>query len=189
MSIFFKYSFAGYNEWSLFGNTEQFEHLRKKEKFVNFFSIFFSENMASLIRLNHILRCKNATAAAIRLISTSPKNRETATLQQEVKKEHPTTAINKNWVSYGFDFKDEAADRAAHKGSFFTSVTLCLVVGTLVWAYLPDPMLRDWAQREGFLELRRREAAGLDPVSKDYVDPSSVVLPSEEDLGAKEIII
>jgi NADH dehydrogenase (ubiquinone) 1 beta subcomplex subunit 11 len=149
----------------------------------------FLEIMAGLIRLNHILRSKNFAAFAARLISTSPKNRETAVLQNEVKKEQPVAAINKNWVSYGFDFKDEKADRVAHNGSFFFSVTLCLVVGSLVWAYAPDPMLRDWAQREGYLELRRREAAGLDPVCKNYVDPASISLPSEEDLGSAEIII
>lgn len=49
--------------------------------------------------------------------------------------------------------------------------------------------MRDWAQREGFLELRRREAAGLDPISKDYVDPASMDLPSDEDLGNTDIII
>lgn len=100
-----------------------------------------------------------------------------------------TKAATKNWVSWGFDFKDEANDRSSMKGSFFFSVTLCLVFGTFVWSYLPDTQMRDWAQREGFLELRRREAAGLDPISKDYVDPASFDLPSDEELGDTDIII
>lgn len=58
-----------------------------------------------------------------------------------------------------------------------------------IWGYAPDPLLRDWAQREAFLELRRREAAGLDPISRDYADPANVVLPSDEELGNMEIII
>lgn len=49
--------------------------------------------------------------------------------------------------------------------------------------------MRDWAQREGYLELRRREAAGRDPISPDYVDVNSIVLPSDEELGSTEIII
>ena len=75
------------------------------------------------------------------------------------------------------------------KGTFFFSVTLCLVFGTFIWSYLPDTQMRDWAQREGYLELRRREAAGLDPINKDYVNASSIELPSDEDLGKTDIII
>lgn len=80
-------------------------------------------------------------------------------------------------------------DRNSMKASFFFSVTLCLVFGSFVWAYLPDNMMRDWSQREAFLELRRRESLGLEPVSRDYVDPATVELPSDEELGDTEIII
>ncbi|GLV35981.1 NP15.6 [Carabus blaptoides fortunei] len=34
--------------------------------------------------------------------------------------------------------------------------------------------LRDWAQREAFLELRRREKAGLPLVDANLIDPSTV---------------
>lgn len=73
--------------------------------------------------------------------------------------------------------------------TFLFTVTFCLVLGTFYWAYLPDPQLQDWAQREAYLELRRREAAGLEPISKDFVDPSQIVLPSDEELGKTAIII
>jgi NADH dehydrogenase (ubiquinone) 1 beta subcomplex subunit 11 len=75
------------------------------------------------------------------------------------------------------------------KASFFFSVTLCLVWGSFVYFYQPDNLLRDWSQREAFLELRRREAAGLEPIDANYIDPAKIVLPSDEELGDTEIII
>uniref|UniRef100_A0A0K8TPL1 NADH dehydrogenase [ubiquinone] 1 beta subcomplex subunit 11, mitochondrial n=1 Tax=Tabanus bromius TaxID=304241 RepID=A0A0K8TPL1_TABBR len=150
--------------------------------------------MAGLVRLNSTAFLKTLRTIqlnTLRSISTSPKNRETATISQSVTDAKTETASGqkKNWVSYGFDYKDEARDRSSMKASFFFSVTLCIVWGTFIWAYLPDTQLRDWAQREGFLELRRREAAGLDLISPNYVDPSQIALPSDEELGDTEIII
>lgn len=125
-----------------------------------------------------------------RHISTSDKKSETVASNADLIKSTPVaSATNKNWVSYGFDYKDEADDKSSMKASFFFSVTLCLVWGTFVWSYLPDTMGRDWAQREGYLELRRREAAGLEPILCDYVDPKTIELPSDEELGDTEIII
>jgi len=49
--------------------------------------------------------------------------------------------------------------------------------------------LKDWAQREAYLTLRHREAAGLPLIDMNYVDVSSISLPSEEELGDTEIII
>lgn len=150
----------------------------------------------SLIRLNNHRNLRNILQQAIynsnRSISTSPKNRETASIShpiEQLKNETSSTAAKKNWVSYGFNYKDEAEDRNSLKSSFFFSITLCLVWGTFIWAYLPDPQLRDWAQREGFLELRRREQAGIDLVNPNYVDPNKINLPSDEELGDTEIII
>lgn len=149
--------------------------------------------MAALIRFNNQTIIRNLISNAARnsrLISTSQKNRETATAVSPAKAEtQSSVSTDKNWVSYGFEFKDQAADRSSMKGSFFFSVTLCLVWGTFVWSYLPDTQMRDWAQREGYLELRRREAAGIEPINKDYVDSSSIQLPEDEDLGNTEIII
>lgn len=147
--------------------------------------------MAGIVRfaaLSHLARRPQtllATQHSLRAISTSPKNRETVAIPKEQTKTESTT----NWVSYGFSSKDKTEDRNSMKSSFFFSVTLCIVWGTLVWAYLPDIHLRDWSQREAYLELRRREAAGLDPISRDYIDASQMVLPSEEELGDMEIII
>ncbi|XP_001357780.1 NADH dehydrogenase [ubiquinone] 1 beta subcomplex subunit 11, mitochondrial [Drosophila miranda] len=130
-----------------------------------------------------------ATLRACRSIKTSPKKDETIAAPASVTTEDFANPSPKNWMSYGFDYKDQAEDRKATKATFFVTVTLCLVWGTFYWSYLPDTQIRDWAQREGFLELRRREQAGVDLVSPDYVDPASISLPSDEDLANTEIII
>lgn len=154
--------------------------------------------MAGLIRLNNLIasvnRSNNLVAQlqrnAFRSIATSPKSKEavaapvTAPAAQTVAKPD-----SKNWVSYGFDFRDKAQDRSAMRASYFFSITLCLVWGTFVWAYLPDPQLRDWAQREGHLALRQREANGVEPISPHYINPQLITLPSDEDLEGVEIII
>ncbi|GFG35477.1 hypothetical protein Cfor_09130 [Coptotermes formosanus] len=133
-----------------------------------------------------------SNSKCIRLISTSKKNRETAGLAEPIEKSETTestTVTKKNWVSYGFDFKSEEADRNAMNATFFFSITLCIVFGGFVWAYYPDVLLRDWAQREGYLELRRRETQGLPLIDRNLIDPSKINLPSDEELGDTEIII
>lgn len=49
--------------------------------------------------------------------------------------------------------------------------------------------LNDWALREAFLELDRREKAGLPLIDKNLVDPSKLTLPSEEELGDYEVYL
>uniref|UniRef100_A0A182FDE3 NADH dehydrogenase [ubiquinone] 1 beta subcomplex subunit 11, mitochondrial n=2 Tax=Anopheles albimanus TaxID=7167 RepID=A0A182FDE3_ANOAL len=160
-------------------------------------SVFLpASRMSSLVRLSNAMLVRNLVNHSLRstrLISSSQKNRDAATIDIPKKDTASTAtaaaATNKNWVSYGFDRHDEAEDRSATHASFFFAVTLCLVLGGAYWSYLPDPQLQDWSQREAYLELRRREAAGLDPISKDFIDPAQIVLPSDEELGNTEIII
>ncbi|XP_058065309.1 NADH dehydrogenase [ubiquinone] 1 beta subcomplex subunit 11, mitochondrial [Anopheles bellator] len=156
--------------------------------------------MSSLMRLSNAALVRslvNHSLRSTRLISSSQKNRDAATIDIPKKAAaaaaNPATAAtattSKNWVSYGFDRYDEAYDRSEMNASFFFTVTLCLVLGSVYWSYLPDPQMQDWAQREAYLELRRREAAGLEPINKDLVDPATIVLPSDEELGNTEIVI
>ncbi|XP_070494447.1 NADH dehydrogenase [ubiquinone] 1 beta subcomplex subunit 11, mitochondrial [Chironomus tepperi] len=151
--------------------------------------------MSLVSRLNKLTSIRNAiilTQRNARLISTSPKKSDTATISTTEKVTQPLSGAkteNKNWVSWGWDYTSEKTDRDYMNSSFFFSVTLCLIFGSFYLAYTPDNLLRDWSQREAFLELRRREAAGLEPISSDYVDPALIELPSEEDLGDTEIII
>ncbi|EFA10819.1 NADH dehydrogenase [ubiquinone] 1 beta subcomplex subunit 11, mitochondrial-like Protein, partial [Tribolium castaneum] len=96
---------------------------------------------------------------------------------------------HKNWVSYGFDAKGKESDRTAMHSIMFASVTLCLVCGGYFMMYAPDYNLKDWSQREAFLELRRREKMGLPLVDPNLIDPAKIQLPSDEELGDTEIII
>lgn len=122
-----------------------------------------------------------------RLVSTSNKKYETATADSINLKSK--TETQKSWVTYGYDLKSKDVDRNAHHSLMFVSVTLCLVVGGLYWMYIPDHALRDWAQREAYLELARREKNGLLPIDPNFIDPSKIELPSDEELENVEIII
>lgn len=148
--------------------------------------------MSLLLRLNRLTALKNAVAISprsCRFISTSQKKSDTASIASKDKTPETSEETNKNWVSWGWDLKDKEQDRMWMNSSFFFSVTLGIVVVGFYLAYTPDNFQKDWAQREAFLELRRREAAGLPPVDRNYVDPSKIELPSDEELGDTEIII
>lgn len=58
-----------------------------------------------------------------------------------------------------------------------------------MFAYMPDYNYKNWAEREAFLELRRREDLGLPLIDPNYIPLDSIKLPSEEDLGDIEIVI
>lgn len=149
--------------------------------------------MSFLPRLYQLSSFRNAIIISqrhCRLISTSSKKSDTATVAATKRPSQlEGTVDEKNWVSWGWEVKDKEADRNAMKASFFFSVTLCIVFASFYLAYTPDNFQIDWAQREAFLELRRREAAGLPLVDPNYVDPAKVTLPSDEELGDTEIII
>ena len=42
----------------------------------------------------------------------------------------------------------------------------------------------DWAQREAYLEIARREALGLPLIDPDYIPPEKMLLPTDEELAA-----
>lgn len=133
---------------------------------------------------------------SIRLLSTSPKKSDTATVQPAVNQKENTIDFSieavrksKNWVSYGYDRNNKEWDRQVMRGSFFSTITLCMVFGGFILAYLPDPKMNDWAQREAFLLLREREAAGIELISPDLIDANLMELPTDEELGDTDIII
>lgn len=133
----------------------------------------------------------------IRLVSTSSKKNDTSVakpISSQVSEEVTDFSIeavkkSKNWVSYGFSIDDKEEDRQYTRGTYFFGVTLATVGTIFCWAYLPDRQFLEWSQREAFIVLREREAAGLEPISPDYIDASKMVLPSDEELGDAEIII
>ncbi|CAL4143526.1 unnamed protein product, partial [Meganyctiphanes norvegica] len=126
-------------------------------------------------------------------VSTSKKNKDAVTLDETVvekaKLEDVIPAVSKNWVSWGFSYASEEEDNTMMHMTFFASVTLCLVVTGFVWTYLPDYKMGDWAQREAFLELRRREAEGLPLIDPNIVPVDAFELPEDDELGETEIII
>uniref|UniRef100_A0A336L4P8 NADH dehydrogenase [ubiquinone] 1 beta subcomplex subunit 11, mitochondrial n=1 Tax=Culicoides sonorensis TaxID=179676 RepID=A0A336L4P8_CULSO len=151
--------------------------------------------MANALRVTRNLSCWRSALISVskntRFISTTPKKQDTIVADNAPKtvEDFRDVSKQKNWVSFGFDTKDKEYDRNAMHATAFFTITVCLIFGGFIWAYAPDPLMRDWAQREAFLELRRREAAGLDPISRDFIDPAKIELPSDEELGDMEIII
>eukprot|EP00914_Ancora_sagittata_P033146 GHVO01066888.1.p1 GENE.GHVO01066888.1~~GHVO01066888.1.p1 ORF type:complete len:169 (+),score=25.88 GHVO01066888.1:2-508(+) len=94
-----------------------------------------------------------------------------------------------NWISFGYDFVDRDKDEFAHHSILFFSVTLALVCGGYYLMYAPDYRMREWSQREAYLELARREAKGLPLIDGNLVDPASIQLPSDEELADVEIVV
>merc|ERR1711976_8670 len=82
----------------------------------------------------------------------------------------------KNWISFGYEIVDRDADEWSHHMIMFATITVVLVLGGFLMAYMPDYRMKDWAQREAYLELHRREAAGLPLVNPDLVDPAKIEL-------------
>ncbi|KAL5013648.1 hypothetical protein ScPMuIL_007918 [Solemya velum] len=135
-------------------------------------------------------------------ISTSKKNKDGITTQ--VDPMHPKTEIQKkleehfaesdpssekNWISFGYDFVDKDFDRFAHNMTMFIFISVCLVGGSFLFAYMPDHRLEDWSIREAYLELERRQKAGLPLVDPNMIPLDAIELPSDEEIGDTEIII
>lgn len=125
---------------------------------------------------------------ASRNISTSKSNKDTITATKEAVT-RSDAKVEKNWVSYGYWDHNKSKDRQAAHLIMFTSVTLCAVGGVFIFYYRPEFTLKDWAQREAFIELRRRERHGLPLINPNIVDPSKFTLPTDEELGDTDIVI
>jgi hypothetical protein len=124
-------------------------------------------------------------------IYTAPNDHKPPTQEEIsawVKKE-----MEGSWKSYGFDYNDQDIDVQRNAWWFFLLVTWGMVFNIVIHAYRGDVHGKDWSIREAYLLLREREAAGVEPLSRDLVDPEKVLahLPSDEELkrmGVKLII-
>ncbi|KAH9511233.1 NADH dehydrogenase 1 beta subcomplex subunit 11 ndufb11 [Dermatophagoides farinae] len=104
-----------------------------------------------------------------------PKGPETA-------EEFADVSSQKNWISFGYDEVDQKEDRHLANAYFFSYFTLgCLVFSWIIY-YYPYIDGYDWAQREAFIEVNRREQLGLPFIDPNLVDPEKITLPSEEEL-------
>lgn len=144
--------------------------------------------LACLSRKSSLSHC----LPSVRLISTSKKKDDTTVVGPAVGQAKDETAVpqkKKFFYDYGFGGKTEDEEYNYIHSHFFLYISIvCVGTGFFIY-YRPDVNLKDWAQREAFLELRRREALGLPLIDPNYVDPSTVNLPSDEELGDTEIII
>lgn len=131
----------------------------------------------------------------IRSINTSKKKDDTTTTAVDATcSPSPQSGTvqpkkSKFFYDYGFYGKTEEEEHFNMNFLFFTYVSMGLGCSFFYFMYAPTDNLADWAQREGYLELRRREQLGLPLIDPNYVDPSTVYLPSDEELGDTEIIV
>lgn len=159
-------------------------------------------NLVDTVMAASLMRCGRFGLAhkwspSIRLVSTSPKKNDTSVakpLSSQVSEEVTDFSVeavkkSKNWVSYGYSRTDKQEDRQINNATWFMGVTVAICGTIFMWSYLPDRQYLEWSQREAYVVLRNREAAGLEPISANYIDPKQVELPSDEELGDTEIII
>ncbi|XP_011875445.1 PREDICTED: NADH dehydrogenase [ubiquinone] 1 beta subcomplex subunit 11, mitochondrial [Vollenhovia emeryi] len=143
--------------------------------------------MAGLFRVN----CAQGLRRGLTLMSpkeTTCRRIATSRLLCDSAKNEIKPAKRK-WVSYGFSNTDEALDRHSMHQTMFVVVSIVFVLGSTVMGYLPDVRGRDWAQREAYLQIRYREEHGLPLIDRNTIDPSRIILPTDEELGDMEIII
>ncbi|KAE8744775.1 hypothetical protein FOCC_FOCC008591 [Frankliniella occidentalis] len=152
--------------------------------------------MASLSRLHNICAIRRIFSPPTKLNSVTvrrwiSKSEGKQDASATVPKSSPSISnpVPKNWVSWGFSRNNYFDDRFYVHVFFFFGISWALILSSWIIFYYPDLMKNEWAHREAFLELRRREAAGLPLVDPDYIPASQMKLPSEEQLGSYEIII
>ncbi|KAL7646806.1 UNVERIFIED_CONTAM: hypothetical protein RMT77_002061 [Armadillidium vulgare] len=163
--------------------------------------------MASALRLSRTFNFKNLKllkqysvfpqVQAV-YIHTSKKSKDSTsglvdTLSETkpgVKPEEPISyRTPKNWVSFGFSDEDIVEDTTWCHVVFFLLVSCSFCIWTFNLMYAPDNRMMDWVKRESYIELRRREAAGLPLVDKNLIPLENIELPTDEELGDAEIII
>uniref|UniRef100_UPI002541C1F8 NADH dehydrogenase [ubiquinone] 1 beta subcomplex subunit 11, mitochondrial n=1 Tax=Euleptes europaea TaxID=460621 RepID=UPI002541C1F8 len=86
----------------------------------------------------------------------------------------------KNPDYHGFH-DDPVVDLWNMRLAFFFGISLTIVVGTAFVHYLPDRGLQEWSQREAERKIKEREARGLPLLDPNYYDPSTIVLPPEDE--------
>ncbi|CAD5219146.1 unnamed protein product [Bursaphelenchus okinawaensis] len=101
--------------------------------------------------------------------------------------------LRKEWLWFGVVGHNEHADWKNFHTLMFGAATVLSVYVFFVLIFLRSdwPSGKEWALREAYFELERRQKAGLPLISKDFIDPERVKknLPSDEELRDFAIII
>lgn len=84
--------------------------------------------MVPLAGLNRALP-RLRSALQRRLVSTSNKKNSETVTADVCKAPGAAKKEPKNWISYGYDVRDQTQDLYAHHSIMFVTVSLCLVVG------------------------------------------------------------
>ncbi|NEU33605.1 hypothetical protein GN156_23285, partial [bacterium LRH843] len=113
-------------------------------------------------------------SSQLRSVSTTRKNSDVASASVE-----RTGEAQKIWTTYGFETESDKDDKMHTHLSFFFGITIATVGTVFLIAYAPKDT--DWIHREAYLELRRREEAGLPLIDKNFLDVSKIHLPSDEE--------
>ena len=130
-----------------------------------------------------------------RLISTSKEKKESNDACPPPNNGHlkipdfSKPSESKNWISYGYNYHDKEDDRFRMHVSCFCIVTIGFVFTGFLYLYSPSTQNRSWFQREAFIRLHEREQLGLDPIDPNYVDPSKINLPPDDEIGEDDIIV
>ncbi|XP_076622879.1 NADH dehydrogenase [ubiquinone] 1 beta subcomplex subunit NP15.6 [Colletes latitarsis] len=148
--------------------------------------------MSMLVRLVRLQGIRNKltllTSKDVKVLDTALRHVSSTPSKNDAVSEKPYP-VKKQWVSYGFDEDDEKMDRHWMHQTLFVTITICFVFGIFVCGYLPDPKMKNWAQREAYLQIRMREEKGLPLIDPNLIDPSKFTLPTDEELRDTEIII
>ncbi|KAF5303852.1 hypothetical protein FQR65_LT08109 [Abscondita terminalis] len=155
-----------------------------KSLFHSHLAHMFFDRLVKQMENAFLIEAKRRPLLTARQISSSRGNCKAVSTQKE-----PTTSAGRSWVSYGFDRRNEQSDRIFSHLSLFGGITLGLVLVGYGIMYAPDVNNKQWAQREAFLELRRREAAGLPLIDPNLIDPMKIKLPPQSELDNCEIIV
>ncbi|KOC63265.1 NADH dehydrogenase [ubiquinone] 1 beta subcomplex subunit 11, mitochondrial [Habropoda laboriosa] len=146
--------------------------------------------MSTLLRLVHSQASKSRVSFLksrdVKIFNTAYRSDSSKVQKSD---QVPVYEVKQSWISYGFNYNDKKMDRHFMHHTFFITISICLVFGSLIVGYAPDPLLKDWALREAYLQLRYREENGLPHIDPNLIDPSKFTLPSDEELGDTEIII
>ncbi|XP_058799216.1 NADH dehydrogenase [ubiquinone] 1 beta subcomplex subunit 11, mitochondrial [Phymastichus coffea] len=147
--------------------------------------------MSGLLRFQGIRQVVSRLVQRRSVGTSNAKKSDTITTTPSITTSTSTAECTpkKNWISYGFSDVSQDLDRHLMHLSFFVGISILFTLGGYVIIYMPDFKMKDWYQREGYIELRRRERLGLPKIDINLVDPAKVKLPSDEELRAQNIEI